>query len=128
MVDKHPLVPDRIRRPPATGWWWVDRRFFWEFAPKLSRDAILLYSFLASIGDKHGVSFFHDATIAAHTRMAVESVSAAREELVALDLVAHRHPLTQMLSLPEPILRRGRPEPELLGDLLRRLADDGGGS
>ena len=123
MVDKHPLIPDRLRRPPLSGWWWVDRRFFWEFAPRLSREAILLYCFLAAVGDKHGLSFFHDATIAGHVRMGAERVVQAREELVAHDLVAHRHPLTQVLSLPKPALRSGRSEPALLGDLLRRIAE-----
>src|SRR5207237_1761220 len=37
------LVPARLRRPPASGWSWVDRRFLREHAAHLSRDAVLLY-------------------------------------------------------------------------------------
>jgi hypothetical protein len=36
------LVPARLRRPPKTGWSWVDRRFLREHAAHLSRDAVLL--------------------------------------------------------------------------------------
>jgi hypothetical protein len=30
MTRKPILVPSRLRRPPATGWSWVDRRFVRE--------------------------------------------------------------------------------------------------
>ena len=32
MIQKRVLVPSRLRRPPATGWSWVDRRFLREHA------------------------------------------------------------------------------------------------
>jgi hypothetical protein len=41
MVPKRILVPDRLRRPPATGWSWVDRRFVRDHMAYLSRDARL---------------------------------------------------------------------------------------
>src|SRR5262249_44921860 len=46
MIQKRVLVPSRLRRPPATGWSWVDRRFVREHAEGLSREAMLLYFFL----------------------------------------------------------------------------------
>ena len=45
MIQKRVLVPSRLRRPPATGWSWVDRRFLREYAERLSREAVLLYFF-----------------------------------------------------------------------------------
>ena len=48
------LVPARLRHPPKTGWSWVDRRFVREHMAHLSRDAVLLYFFLAAVADKHG--------------------------------------------------------------------------
>ena len=45
MFQKRILVPARLRRPPATGWSWVDRRFVREHADGLSREAMLLYFF-----------------------------------------------------------------------------------
>ena len=63
------LVPTRLRRPPETGWSWVDRRFVREHAAHLSRDAVLLYFVLCAVADKHGLSFYGDATMAAMVRM-----------------------------------------------------------
>ena len=117
------LVPQRLRRPPATGWSWVDRRFVREHAARLSRDAVLLYFFLSAVADKHGVSFYGDATLAALLRMALPALVEARDELLAHDLIAHEARFTQVLSLPSPVQQRsGQPGGGLmqLGAILRR--------
>ena len=104
------LVPQRLRRPPATGWSWVDRRFVREHAARLSRDAVLLYFFLSAVADKHGVSFYGDATLAALLRMPLPALVEARDELLAHDLIAHEARFTQVLSLPSPVQQRsGQP-------------------
>ena len=121
MIVKHPLVPQRIRRPPPQGWSWIDRRFLREHAAGLSRDAILLYFFLAAVSDKHGLSYYSDATVAARLSLSAQAVPPAREQLLARDLVAYRAPFTQVLSLPEAALRRGGVSQ--FGELLRQLAD-----
>jgi hypothetical protein len=41
-IPKRILVADRLRRPPATGWSWVDRRLLREHGDHLSREALLL--------------------------------------------------------------------------------------
>jgi hypothetical protein len=64
MIPKHILVAQRLRRPPATGWSWVDRRFLREHGDYLSREALLLYLFLAAVADRHGLSFYSDTTLA----------------------------------------------------------------
>ena len=64
MIPKRLLVPERLRRPPATGWSWIDRRFLHEHAERLSRDAVLLYLFLSAAADKSGLSFDVDNTLA----------------------------------------------------------------
>jgi len=46
MIEKRILVPQRLRRPPQTGWSWIDRRFLREHGDHLSREAILLYLFV----------------------------------------------------------------------------------
>ena len=117
------LVPERLRRPPATGWSWVDRRFVREHAARLSRDAVLLYFFLSAVADKHGLSFYGDATLAALLRMPLPALVEARDELLAHDLIAHEARFTQVLSLPSPVQRRpGEPGGGLmqLGAILRR--------
>ena len=107
MIEKRLLVVDRVRRPPREGFSWVDRRFLRDFASRLSGDAVFLYFFLAAVSDKHGLSFYGDATLAVRLRMREQAVVEARDELVVHDLVAYQAPLVQVLSLPTPCVERG---------------------
>lgn len=123
MVTKRILVPTRLRRPPATGWSWVDRRFVRAHAERLSRDAVLMYFFLTAVADQNGLSFYGDGTLAALLRMSLPDLVQARDELLAHDLIAHESRLTQVLSLPPPGQHRhSGPGQGLvqLGELLRR--------
>ena len=88
MIQKHILVPERLRRPPATGWSWLDRRFLREHADALSRDAVLLYLFLAAVGDRHGLSFYSDNTLTSRLRLTQPALEQARHELLDRDLIA----------------------------------------
>ena len=125
MVPKRILVADRLRRPPATGWSWVDRRFLREHGDYLSREALLLYLFLAAVADRHGLSFYSDTTLASRLRLTLPVLTQARQELLERDLIAHQLPLVQVLSLPTPSVQR-RPEPGQglmrLGDIFRQAA------
>lgn len=122
MIHKQVLVADHVRRPPRDGWSWIDRRFVRDYAPRLSRDAIVLYFFLAAVSDKDGLSFYSEATIAVRLRMSEAAVVRAREELVTEDLVAYRAPLVQVLSLPRAGLERRDGGLVQFGELLRTLA------
>ena len=125
MTEKRILVAQRLRQPPASGWSWVDRRFLREHGDYLSRDAILLYLFLAVAADRHGLSFYSDHTLASRLRLTLPALTQAREELLHRDLIAHELPLVQVLSLPALGVSR-RPAPGqgliLLGDLFRQAA------
>lgn len=123
MITKRILVPDRLRRPPATGWSWIDGRFVREHMDHLSREAVLLYFFLSAVADVNGLSFYSDGTVATRLRMSLLSLLQARDELLAYDLIAHEPPLTQVLALPPRCLRRrSQPAGGLmpLGEILRR--------
>jgi hypothetical protein len=131
MIQKRILLPARLRRPPATGWSWIDRRFLREHAERLSREALLLYFFLSAVADRHGLSFYSDGTLATLLRMTPQALAAARDELLAHDLIAHERPLTQVLSLPlRGERRRCEPGQGLmqLGELFRQIADQTPGS
>ena len=124
-IQKRILVAERLRRPPATGWSWVDRRFLREHGDYLSREAVLLYLFLAAVADRHGLSFYSDHTLTSRLRLSPQVLEQARQELLDRDLIAHQLPLVQVLSLPAPGVRR-RPEPGQglmrLGELFRQVA------
>ena len=105
-MQKRILVKDRVRRPPAEGFSWVDRRFVHEFVPQLSREAISLYFFLAAVSDKSGLSYYRDDSLSARLRIRHTRFCEARDELVRYDLIAFERPLTQVLSLPRAKSRR----------------------
>jgi hypothetical protein len=108
-----------VRRPPREGFSWVDRRFLREYAARLPGDAILLYLFLAAVSDQRGLSFYSDTSLAVRLRLGEEQVVAAREHLLAEDLIAFQPPLTQVLSLPQARrAERGRGV-HALGELFR---------
>jgi len=123
MPPKPILVPARLRRPPATGWSWVDRRFVREHMADLSREAVLLYFFLTAVADKHGLSFYGDGTLATLLRMPLPALMEARDELLARDLIAHEVRFIQVLSLP-PLGQTRQCEPgqgrTQLGEILRQ--------
>lgn len=126
MIEKRLLVAERLRRPPATGWSWVDRRFWREHGDYLSREAILLYLFFAAVADRHGLSFYSDSTLSGRLRLPQPAVEKAREELLQRDLIAYQLPLVQVLSLPAPgVSRRAEPGQGLmlLGEVFRQVAD-----
>jgi hypothetical protein len=129
MTQKRILLADRLRRPPATGWSWVDRRFLREHGDYLSRDATLLYLFLAAVADRHGLSFYSDHTLSSRLHLSPQAVAQARQELLDRDLIAHQLPLVQVLSLPAAgINRKAEPGQGLirLGELFQQMAADPG--
>ena len=119
---KHPLKSDRIRRPPKEGWSWIDRRFIRDKIFLLDRDTILLYFFLAAVADKHGLSYWSDASITEFLHIAEASLAHAREELEFQDLIAYERPIYQVLSMLPPGARRLNTEPSLIGEVFRELA------
>jgi len=106
MISKEILVPARVRRLPKSDWSWLDRRFLREYATGLSGDAVFLYLFLSAVGDKHGLSYYSDTSLALKLRTSEQSIVKARGELLMLDLVAYRNPLVQVLSLPAAYTER----------------------
>jgi hypothetical protein len=122
MIQKSPIFPDRVRRPPREGWSWIDRGFLRAHAPSLSGKAILLYFFLCAVGDRHGLSYWSDAAAASRLRMSEDDVAGARAELVRADLVAYEAPLSQVLSLPSRPSGDRSSRPMAVGELLGRLA------
>ena len=123
MIHKHVLLTNRVRRPPKSGFSWVDRRFVHHFAPQLSQEAILLYFFLASVSDQQGLSYYRDDSLANRLRIRQADLLEARDELIRHDLLAYECPLTQVLSLPQA-QRRQQSGLHALGELFRQAGCD----
>lgn len=125
-VKKYPIIPDRIRRPPPEGWSWIDRRFFREYAQRLHHHTVLLYVFLISVGDKYGLSYYSDSTIACRLPIPEHAIVRARDELLVEDLLAYEFPLYQVLALPQHTARRAPSEPTAIADIMREVLERGG--
>ncbi len=101
-IQREPLEPRRVRRIPAEGFSWIDRRFVREgFIDRLPPEAILLYFFLVAVSDARGLSFYSEATISRILKLDCEELTQARARLASADLILYRHPLYQVLALPE---------------------------
>ena len=125
-VRKRILAEGRVRRPPSQGWSWVDRRFLRDHAPSVSREAILLYFFLAAVSDKHGLSYYGNTAISSRLRLEEVVIQGARDELEARDLIAYEPPLYQVLSVRSGESRQHRIGATALGELLAEIDKDNG--
>ena len=123
-IRKKIIIQGRVRKPPKQGWSWTDRRFLHEHAPSLSRDAVLLYFFLAAVSDKSGLSYYSDTTIGARLRMEEVAVVRARDELESRDLVAYEPPLYQVLLIEPSVSRHRDSRPTVIGEILAELSED----
>ena len=127
-IEKRLLDPARVRRIPE-GFSWIDRRFLRDgWIERLSRDEILLYFFLVTVGDRLGLSYYSDQRIAVALKISVPDLVRARGELIRHDLIAHSAPLYQVLNLgPSPISRVSRSgDPASFAEILRQIVSPNG--
>jgi hypothetical protein len=126
-VNKIPIDPTRIRRIPATGFGWIDRRFVRQgYIEDLPREAIVLYFFLVAVSDGQGLSFYADPTVAKILKLDQSDLLYARTHLIKADLIAYRYPLYQVLALPDSPKKtdiQSPVPPAARGDALAAIAD-----
>jgi len=95
-----PIDPNRIRKIEGT-FSWIDHRLITHgWLEVLTRDEILLYLWWTTVGDRNGVSFYSDETIACRLKVSVPEIKEARYGLIEKGLIAYQNGLTQVLSLP----------------------------
>ncbi len=70
------------------------------YLSKLGGNELLLYFFLILVADQNGVSYYSDLKICRLLDLSAEDLLAARDQLVAMDLLAFAHPIYQVLELP----------------------------
>lgn len=131
MIHKHLLRPDRLRQIP-TSFSWVDHRLVrHDYLRRAEPRTWALYLFLTTVADVNGLSYYSDAAIGRHLNLDAPALAAARQQLVAVDLIAYQKPLYQVLALPEDSRataaatapRAGQVRG--LGDILRRALEGG---
>ena len=117
------LCPQRLRQVPAQ-FSWVDQRLVQDhFVERCEVRALALYLLLITVADAQGLSYYGEATLMQRLHLSNAALIAAREQLIALDLIAYQAPIYQVLALPavrSP--ERGRDNaPTPLAELLDHL-------
>ena len=98
---KQVLCEERVRRVPRQ-FSWVDQRLVRDgFCRRCEPEQLALYLLLVTVGDAEGLSYYGDASAARLLSLPATRLPALREGLLQADLVAYRHPLYQVLELPE---------------------------
>lgn len=99
-AHRAPPRPDRVRRIDR-GFAAIPNRFLHEgFFASLDLVERSLYFFLVIAGDRDGVSFYGPDRICATLEVSLDDYLAARNGLIAKDLVAFDGTRLQVLSLP----------------------------
>lgn len=125
MYQKHPILPQRLRKVPRQ-FSWVDHRLVRDsHIDDLSHAAATLYLFLVTVGDHKGLSYYSDAIVIQRLGMDEGTLQQARINLIQADLIAWKKPLYQVLSiqvLPVSQARSVQTGPVHFSDILKKLA------
>jgi hypothetical protein len=98
-MNKVLLCPERQRQLPSQ-FSWIDQRLArHRWFEQASAAAWALYLFLLTVADAQGLSYYADRTLCQRLGWSPSALSAAREELLGLGLIAYRAPLSQVLAL-----------------------------
>ena len=124
-MNKIILRPERLRQLPQQFSWLDQRLARHNYFEHASSESWLLYLFLATVADAQGLSYYAERTVCQRLRLSLEPLVAARRRLIALELIAYRQPLYQVLELKSLPRRaeppRSRPQPAQLEQHLRTL-------
>lgn len=107
---KQVLRPERLRQVPEQ-FSWVDQGLVGRhFIDRCQARAAALYLFLVTVSDAQGLSYYGALTLTQRLHLSAEELEAARQQLIALELIAYRAPLYQVLALPgTPLAARPTP-------------------
>lgn len=101
MVERKPLVCNRIRKIDGS-FAWIGHRFLrCGFFTSLSHDELLLYFFLVLAADRQGISYYHYDKICSLLCLSLDDYIVARDQLIDKDLIAFDGTFFQVLSLPQ---------------------------
>lgn len=99
-MKKKILNPDRIRGIDG-GFSFIPHRFLLGgFLASLNQQELLLYLFLILASDRNGLSYYSYDKICTLLQLNLDEYIAARDGLIAKDLIAFDGSLFQVLALP----------------------------
>ncbi len=108
-IGRSPIIGCRVRRVKG-GFCFVPHRFLRDgFFGGLEQHEMLLYFLLVLAGDRNGVSFYSCQAICGLLLLEEHEYLAARDELIAKDLIAFDGKRFQVLSLPEKPISSTKP-------------------
>lgn len=95
------LRPQQLRQVPEQ-FSWIDQALVQRhFIDRCDSRGAALYLFLVTVADAQGLSYYGASTIAARLHLSANELGAARDQLMALDLIAYQAPLYQVLALTD---------------------------
>jgi len=101
-MQKHLLVPSRVRRVPRQ-FSWIDQRLVRDkHIARCPVEALALYLLLVTVADAQGLSYYADASIGRLLSLSPAQLAVAREALIRTGLLAYEPPLYQVLELEPP--------------------------
>jgi hypothetical protein len=103
---------------------WIDQALVQRhLIDRCDARAAALYLFLVTVADAQGLSYYGSATLMQRLHLSAEELSAARRQLLDLELVAYEAPLYQVLAIagttpapPTAPSRAAAPPPVVVSD------------
>ena len=130
MIEKHPIYPHRVRKPPRQ-FSWLDQRLVRDrYIERFSHQGAALYLFLVTVADGEGLSYYSDPSVMKRLSMSETALREARENLIRLGLIAYEKPLYQVLPLDSEVrlctnqTRTPMDQPMSIGQVLKKIAGD----
>jgi len=128
MIEKCPIYPHRLRKPPKQ-FSWLDQRLVRDrYLERCSHQAAALYLFLVTVADGQGLSYYSDPSVMKRLSMSETALWEARENLIGVQLIAYETPLYQVLPLDSEVqlftnqTRTPMDQPISLGEILKKIA------
>ncbi len=128
MIEKRPIHPHRVRKPPKQ-FSWLDQRLVRDRTiERCTHGAAALYLFLVTVADAEGLSYYSDPSVMSRLSMDETALREARENLIRLELIAYEKPLYQVLPLdPEARAETSQTRPPMdqpipIGQIFKTIA------
>lgn len=100
MINRTPIVSNRIRKIDGS-FAWISHSFLRRgFFTSLTQNELLLYFFLVLVADRQGLSYYHYDKICSLLCFSLDDYIVVRDQLIEKDLIAFDGNFFQVLSLP----------------------------